>query len=267
MKPFKNQNIPVKIQLGYLYVGIVLTVLYLLTYGISLNNFIISLIITFVHTHSVSIVYHRYLVHHAFKLKKWFNYIGSTIACLHNSGSPFAWRGVHFLHHKYADTKKDPHAPENSKNIFRHMIYVASNDSVHYKYCNKAKTKDLKWMKGTTDGYHVFLHNYGHYLKILYSLFLLFVFGFEVLVVVHLLPIVLACLITAAVNLLSHMKVPFSWKDHNGNGYNNFFIAVLFSAGEGWHNNHHTYGGRANFGEKWWQIDTSYYIIKLIGEK
>ena len=35
--------------------------------------------------------------------------------------------------------------------------------------------------------------------------------------------------------------------------------------GEGWHNNHHHYQSCARQGFKWWEIDVSYYIIRLLG--
>ena len=37
----------------------------------------------------------------------------------------------------------------------------------------------------------------------------------------------------------------------------------LFMMGEGYHNNHHKYGGRANFAVKWFEIDPTYFLIKL----
>ena len=33
--------------------------------------------------------------------------------------------------------------------------------------------------------------------------------------------------------------------------------------GEGWHNNHHYYQRSANQGFFWWEIDVSFYIIKI----
>jgi len=34
--------------------------------------------------------------------------------------------------------------------------------------------------------------------------------------------------------------------------------------GEGYHNNHHKFASRANFGVKWYEIDMTYVIIKLL---
>jgi stearoyl-CoA desaturase (delta-9 desaturase) len=45
---------------------------------------------------------------------------------------------------------------------------------------------------------------------------------------------------------------------------NNWFVALI-TLGEGWHNNHHHYQSSANQGFYWWEIDISYYLIRLLG--
>ncbi|HZY90398.1 MAG TPA: hypothetical protein VFE78_36590, partial [Gemmataceae bacterium] len=45
---------------------------------------------------------------------------------------------------------------------------------------------------------------------------------------------------------------------------NNFVLALL-TLGEGWHNNHHHYQSSANQGFFWWEVDISYYVIRLLG--
>jgi stearoyl-CoA desaturase (delta-9 desaturase) len=47
------------------------------------------------------------------------------------------------------------------------------------------------------------------------------------------------------------------------NSTNNPVLGLLMW-GEGWHNNHHRFQSRANIGERWYEIDIGYYIIKLI---
>src|SRR6185369_2907856 len=43
---------------------------------------------------------------------------------------------------------------------------------------------------------------------------------------------------------------------------NNLVVEVL-TLGEGWHNNHHHYQSSANQGFRWWEIDVSYYLLRL----
>ena len=38
----------------------------------------------------------------------------------------------------------------------------------------------------------------------------------------------------------------------------------MVSQGEGWHNNHHAFEYSARHGLEWWQIDLTWYVIKLL---
>jgi hypothetical protein len=44
----------------------------------------------------------------------------------------------------------------------------------------------------------------------------------------------------------------------------NSLVLALVTCGEGWHNNHHHYQGSASQGYYWWEIDLSYYGLKLM---
>jgi stearoyl-CoA desaturase (delta-9 desaturase) len=44
---------------------------------------------------------------------------------------------------------------------------------------------------------------------------------------------------------------------------NNWLLAV-FTMGEGWHNNHHAYQSSARQGFRWWEIDPTFYILKVL---
>jgi stearoyl-CoA desaturase (delta-9 desaturase) len=44
---------------------------------------------------------------------------------------------------------------------------------------------------------------------------------------------------------------------------NNMLVALI-TLGEGWHNNHHHHPGSASQGMEWWEVDVSYYLIRLL---
>ena len=44
---------------------------------------------------------------------------------------------------------------------------------------------------------------------------------------------------------------------------NNFIVALLTN-GEGWHNNHHAAPRACSQGHRWWEIDISYYEIRIL---
>ncbi|KAB2614205.1 palmitoyl-monogalactosyldiacylglycerol delta-7 desaturase [Pyrus ussuriensis x Pyrus communis] len=43
---------------------------------------------------------------------------------------------------------------------------------------------------------------------------------------------------------------------------NNWWLAMV-TFGEGWHNNHHAFDYSARQGLEWWQIDLTWYVIKI----
>ena len=68
--------------------------------------------------------------------------------------------------------------------------------------------------------------------------------------------------ITFTINSLAHTfgKRRFNTKDDSRN---NWLLAIL-TFGEGWHNNHHHYPGSARQVFAWWEIDLTYYLLRLM---
>ncbi len=44
---------------------------------------------------------------------------------------------------------------------------------------------------------------------------------------------------------------------------NNWWVAIL-AWGEGWHNNHHAFPFSARHGLRWFEVDFTYYTIKVL---
>ena len=44
---------------------------------------------------------------------------------------------------------------------------------------------------------------------------------------------------------------------------NNALLAVI-TLGEGWHNNHHHYPGSASLGFFWWEIDPTFWMLRIL---
>jgi stearoyl-CoA desaturase (delta-9 desaturase) len=47
------------------------------------------------------------------------------------------------------------------------------------------------------------------------------------------------------------------------NSKNNLWLALI-TLGEGWHNNHHYYQRATNQGFFWWEIDVTFYVLKVL---
>jgi len=86
--------------------------------------------------------------------------------------------------------------------------------------------------------------------------------GLSVLVWGGFLRLVLCLNITWLVNSVAHI-----WGYRNYEtpdlSRNNWWVALL-TWGEGWHNNHHADARAARNGHYWYEIDVTYYLIKLM---
>jgi stearoyl-CoA desaturase (delta-9 desaturase) len=66
---------------------------------------------------------------------------------------------------------------------------------------------------------------------------------------------------TLFINSLAHVWGNQRFKTSD-DSRNNFWLALI-TLGEGWHNNHHRFMGSARQGFYWWEIDITYYFLKV----
>ena len=67
---------------------------------------------------------------------------------------------------------------------------------------------------------------------------------------------------TFFINSLAH--VSGSQRYLTGDDSRNNVWLALITLGEGWHNNHHHYQSSTRQGFQWWEIDISYYVLKVM---
>jgi stearoyl-CoA desaturase (delta-9 desaturase) len=67
---------------------------------------------------------------------------------------------------------------------------------------------------------------------------------------------------TFLINSLTHVwgTKRFDTKDESRNN----MLTALLTLGEGWHNNHHHYQSSCRNGFYWWEIDVTYYVLKML---
>ena len=67
---------------------------------------------------------------------------------------------------------------------------------------------------------------------------------------------------TYTINSLAHR-----WgrqRFRTGDDSRNSFLLALVTLGEGWHNNHHHYPASTRQGFYWWEIDPTYWGLRVI---
>lgn len=191
--------------------------------------------------------------------------------------TPARWVSVHRLHHVHSDEVPDPHSPRVSF-FWSHMGWLMFVNRQTYSAAGLEKfAKDLLrdpfYMRLETQPLRQFIYAFGQvpcFFVLGFALSFLFSaelsaalqLGLSAVVWGVLVRIVAVWHITWSVNSLSHV---FGYRNYETgeDSRNNWYVALL-AAGEGWHNNHHEDQAAATVQHRWWELDLSYYEIKLL---
>ena len=176
--------------------------------------------------------------------------------------SPKAYGIMHRAHHAYADTEKDPHSPKYSSGLMDMMLKTKNiyNGILHGTSAIEQRfTKNVPYWKAVErlgDNWVI---------RILWgTLYVLFYIKFAtawwmfLLLPIHFL---MGPVHGAVINWFAHK---FGYVNFKVNDTAKNLLPVDFlMLGESYHNNHHKFGGRANFGIKWHEFDPVYPFILL----
>jgi stearoyl-CoA desaturase (delta-9 desaturase) len=193
---------------------------------------------------------HRYYTHKSFVTNKFWEHVMLIASIPPTIGTPFGWVGTHRMHHAFSDTNKDPHSP-TIIGMVRSQFHIWPEFNLDVNL-----VKDLIKNRSV-----VFVHR--HYFKLL-VLYIAVLYAIDPLVGIffYSIPAVFAFHGTGLVNSVCH-KYGYKTFDTKDTSRNNILVSVI-SPGEGWHNNHHHAPQNSNFSNKWWEIDTTYWFVKLI---
>jgi stearoyl-CoA desaturase (Delta-9 desaturase) len=209
---------------------------------------------------------HRYAAHQMFTMGKRtekFFYVLTYLFQGSSFLSPKAYGVMHRLHHAYADTEKDPHSPLYSSGLMNMMWKTKKiyNDILHSRI--KPEDKFLKnipyWrlVERLGDNW-ISRIAWGTIYVVIYLKFATAWWMFLLLPVHFLMGPVHG----AIINWFAHK---FGYTNFKVNDTSKNFLPFDFlMLGESYHNNHHTYGGRANFGIRWFEFDPTYPVILLL---
>ena len=198
--------------------------------------------------------YHRYFSHRAFKTSRWFQFVLALLAESTGQKGVLWWAARHRAHHKYTDEAEDVHSPLQYGFWHAHMFWLAERHSQRTddsRIRDLAKFPELVWID----------RNWWLPPTALAAAVLL-MFGWSGLLVGFFLSTVFVWHTTFAVNSVLH--VFGARRFATGDTSRNNWLLAIFTLGEGWHNNHHHYMGSARQGFYWWEIDVTFYVLKLL---
>jgi len=128
-----------------------------------IHHYILAILIYFfMNAIGMSMTYHRLLSHRSFTCNKLIEYIGTTLGGLALTGSAITWVAMHRQHHKYSDSAKDPHSPDN-------LGWVRVQFKTAFSKINGKNAVDLMRNK-----FYIFQHRYYFGIIIAYATLLAF---------------------------------------------------------------------------------------------
>lgn len=204
----------------------------------------------------VTAAYHRYFSHRAFKTSRAFQLVLAVLAQSAAQKGVLWWASHHRWHHKHSDDPQDVHSPMQRGLWYSHVGWIvgsAWNETDYAAVADLARYPELR-----------FLNRSGVQLlpAIALGLALLLLGGPWVFVWGFMVSTVMLWHGSFSVNSLAHLFGRRRYRT-NDDSRNNWFLAII-TTGEGWHNNHHHYQSSANQGFRWWEVDVTYYVLRLL---
>jgi stearoyl-CoA desaturase (delta-9 desaturase) len=221
--------------------------------GITRTAVIIFLVLYFGRMFFITGGYHRYFSHRAYRTNRFTQFLfafgGTTCA----QKGPLWWAAHHRNHHKFSDTERDIHSPRKGF-WWSHVGWILCD-----KY-NETNYDDIKDFAKYPEIRFIDKHNWIGPWTVGIASYL--IGGWSGLVFGFFGSTVLLWHSTFTVNSLAHVfgRRPYETEDTSRNST----LIALLTAGEGWHNNHHRYQSATRQGFRWWQIDTTFYILWLM---
>jgi stearoyl-CoA desaturase (delta-9 desaturase) len=219
------------------------------------------------HMFAITGFYHRYFSHRAFKTSRVFQFLMGFAGATSAQRGPLWWAGHHRLHHKHSDTPEDSHSPRQLGFWMSHVGWFMTKEAYatpeRYirdwkRYPELRFLNRYDWIAPVTLAAALF--GFGELLRVFAPG--LGTTGWQMLVWGFVISTIVVYHVTYTINSLAH-QIGRQRYDTGDDSRNNFVLAIL-TLGEGWHNNHHYYPAAARQGFRWWEVDITYYGLKLL---
>jgi stearoyl-CoA desaturase (delta-9 desaturase) len=208
----------------------------------------------FIRMFALTAGYHRYFSHRTFRTSRAFQFLLALLGTTAVQKGPLWWAAHHRRHHKYSDQEGDLHSPGLQGFLWAHVGWILAEDweAVETdRIPDLMKFPELRWL----DRWHLVP-------PVALAVALFLAGGVPALVWGFFVSTTLLWHGTFVINSLTHMfgRRRYDTKDDSRNS----FLLALITLGEGWHNNHHYYQASTRQGFFWWEIDVSYYILRML---
>ena len=203
---------------------------------------------------AVTAGYHRYFGHRTFKTSRAFQFVLGVLGLSACQQGPLWWAAHHRRHHKHSDGPEDIHSPKQRGFIWSHMQWFLAK---RHKATDYERIKDFAKYPELR-----FLNRHDLAFAIGFGTLTFLIGGSTALIWGFMVATVLAWHVTFCINSVAHVWGSRRYKTEDDSRNNPLLGFIAF--GEGWHNNHHHYQRTARQGFFWWEIDITWYSLKVL---
>ena len=211
--------------------------------------------------------YHRYFSHNAFRTSRAAQFIFALIGAAGVQRGALWWASQHRHHHVHSDQPQDVHSARQHGFFWSHMGWFMARENFPTR--RERITHLLRYPELR------FLDRYDALVPLLLATTLfgtgealarfapaLQTTGWQMVVWGFCISTVALYHATFTINSLTHCfgRRGYATSDDSRN---NVWLALL-TFGEGWHNNHHHFPGSVRQGFFWWEIDLTYYGLRVL---
>jgi stearoyl-CoA desaturase (Delta-9 desaturase) len=235
--------------------------------GYSHTALLVAVLAFLVRMFAITAFYHRYFSHRTFKTSRLAQFVFAFIGAAAVQRGPIWWAAHHRNHHAHSDQPDDAHSPVQHGFWRAHMGWFL---------INKGFAPDLRKVRDLTQFPELrWLDRFDIAVPVLFAVAIFFLGvllshqapelgtnGWQMLVWGFFISTIACSHVTYSINSLAHVIGKRRYITHDASR-NNWFLA-LFTLGEGWHNNHHYCPNSVRQGFYWWEIDISYYVLKVM---
>lgn len=205
----------------------------------------------------VTLCYHRTLTHRSLRLRRPVEYAMAVFGTLAMQGAPIEWVATHRVHHANADHDGDPHSVELGFSWAHVKWLLHKNKNVPTAEQRRHFCPDL-----VSDPFYRALTYLHVPLQVVLALVLLAIGGWSWVIWGIFVRLVVTYHTTWFVNSAAHTLGYRTYKTSD-RSTNSWWVALL-TFGEGWHNNHHAFPFSARHGLAWFEIDMTWWHIKML---
>jgi stearoyl-CoA desaturase (delta-9 desaturase) len=223
----------------------------------------------FLRMFAVTGIHHRYFSHKTYSTSRFGQFLLALFAGTTVQRGSLWWAYHHRHHHLHSDDPEDAHSPHVHGFWWSHIGWITSRRNFPTDYTkikDLAKFPELVWLNrfdlvvpilfaASLFGLGALLESYAPGLGTNGWQLLVWGFFISTTVLFH---------GTGCINSMAHLMGRRRYQ--TGDDSRNSAILAFITLGEGWHNNHHRYQSSTRNGFYWWEIDPTYYGLKLLAK-